>query len=83
MEAGSGRICAAYRLPTAHEFDFCASELKMLRYLKLWLAPQRLLHQISDAVAQPAQSSRFDLWSVERAVGASHGTTGWACKAAG
>ena len=83
MEAGSGRICAAYRLATAREVDLCASELKTPRYLKLCLTLQRLSHQISDAVPQPAHSSRLVLWSVQHAVGASNRTTGWACKAAG
>ena len=43
---------------------------------------QQLMQQIGDVVPQPAHSSQSVARSVERAVGASHGTAGWACKAA-
>ena len=38
MEAGLGRICAMYRMPTARKLDLFPSESKTPRYLKLWLA---------------------------------------------
>ena len=40
------------------------------------------MQHIIDVVPQPAHSSQSVARSVERAVGASHGTAGWACKAA-
>ena len=49
----------------------------MLRLLLL-----RLLQHIGHIVPHPAHSSHSDLSSVERAMGASHGATGWACEAA-
>jgi hypothetical protein len=42
----------------------------------------QLWQQIIDVVPQPAHSSQSVARSVKRAVGASHGTAGWACKAA-
>ena len=44
---------------------------------------QQLSQQIIDVVPQPASTSQMVERLVERAVGASHGTTGWACKALG
>jgi hypothetical protein len=44
---------------------------------------QQLLQHIDNGVPQPAHTIQIAARSVERAVGASHGTTGWACKAPG
>ena len=76
------RICAAHWLPTAQELDLASYGLETPGILKLWLALQQLSQQIIDAVPQPAHSSHSGSLSVERAIGASYGATGWACKAA-
>ena len=76
------RVCAAHRLLRARELDLARCGLKTHGLLKLWLALQRLSQQIIDAIPPPARSSRLGTRSVERAMGASHGTTGLACKAA-
>ena len=51
--------------------------------MKLSAHLQQLSQHIGDVVPQPAHTSQIKARSVERAVGASHGTTGWVCKAAG
>ncbi len=43
---------------------------------------QQLSQQIIDVVPHPASTSQMVERSVERAVGVSHGTAGWVCKAA-
>ena len=43
---------------------------------------QRLPQHIGDVFPQPAYKGQLVAQSVERAVGASQGTAGWACKAA-
>ena len=43
----------------------------------------QLSQHIGDTVPQPAHTSQIKARSVERAMGASHGITGWACQAAG
>ena len=78
----SSQVCAAHRLPSAPELDMDSSGheppvLMKLSHHLLWLS-----HHIGDDVPQPAHKSQSGARSVERAVGASHGTTGWACKAA-
>ena len=76
------RICAAHWLPTAQELDLASYGLETPGILKLWLALQQLSQQIIDAIPPPAHSSRLGTRLVEQAMGAGHGTTGLACKAA-
>ena len=52
-------------------------------FLKLRDDLQQLSQHIDDVVPQPAHTSQIRARSVERAMRASHGATGWACKAAG
>jgi hypothetical protein len=42
---------------------------------------QQLSQHIGDVVPQPAHTSQIKARSEERAMRASHGATGWACKA--
>ena len=51
--------------------------------LKLRAALQQLSQQIIDLVTQPAHKSHSAARSVDRAMRASHGATGWVCKAPG
>ena len=44
---------------------------------------EQLLQHIGDVVPQPEHISQSNASSVEQAMGASHGATGWTCKAAG
>ena len=81
MPSAMWRICAAHQLPTARELDLARCGLMTPRILKLWHALQQLPQQIINAVPQPADTSRWGSRSVERALGASYGATGWACKA--
>jgi hypothetical protein len=71
-----GRICAAYRLPTAQELVLDSSGSETPMFMKLPHHLQQLSHHIEDIVPQPAHNSQIIVRSVERAVGASHGLTG-------
>ena len=81
MASLTERVCAAYRLPIAPELVLSSSGLETSGYLKLKLAFQLLFQHIGDVVPQPAISNQTGSRSVERALGASYGATGWACKA--
>ena len=70
-------------MPTAREFDPASSGLEKLRYLQLRLLLGRLLQHVGHVVPHPAHINQSGSSSVERAMGASHGATGGACKAAG
>ena len=83
MASLTGRVCAAYRLQIAQELGLSHSGLKTPRYLKITAAFQQLLQLIDDVVPQPAHSRQSGSSSVEQAMGASHGATGWTCKAPG
>ena len=76
-----GRVCAAYRLLTARALDPVSCGTETPGFLKLRLAFRGFGSTSIDLGRQPAHSSHSVSRSVERAVGASHGTTGWACKA--
>ena len=78
-----GRVCAAYRLLAARALGPASCGLEMPGLLKLTLAFSDSCSTFIDLGRQPAHSSHSVSRSVERAVGASHGTTGGACKAVG
>ena len=78
-----GGVCAAYRLPAARALDPASCRLETPGFLKLGLAFRGSGSTFIDLGRQPAHSSHSVSRSVERAVGASHGTTGGACKAVG
>ena len=69
-------------MPTARELDPGSSGLEEFGYLRLRLLLVRLLQHIGHAVSHPSHSNQSSSSSVERAMGASHGATGWACEAA-
>ena len=81
---GNGQLAGLRRSPLAraHELDLGSSDLQRPRLVKLTDDLQLLLQHIDNVVAQPADISQSSALSVERAMGASHGTTGLACKAA-
>ena len=83
MVTASGRVCAAYRLPIARELDLGSSGHQPPRFMKLSDDVQQLSQYNDDVVPQPEHKSQSVAASVERAMGASHGTAGWVCKAAG
>ena len=78
-----GRVCAAHMFPTARERESCTSVLEDLMFLRPRDDLQQLSQHIGNVVPQPAHISQIKARSVERAMRASHGTTGWACQAAG
>ena len=82
MPSAMWRVCAAHRLLTARDLGLACCGLKTPGFLKLWLALQQLSQHIGDVVPQPEPKSQTGARSVERAMRASHGTAGWACKAA-
>ena len=77
-----GRVCAAHMFPTARERESCTSVLEDLMFLRPRDDLQQLSQHIGDTVPIPAHTSQIKALSVERAVGASHGTTASVCKAA-
>ena len=76
-----GRVCAMHHLPTARVLDQEGSGSNMFMFMKLFSDLQWLSHHIVDVVPQPAHKSHPVERSVERATGASYGTTGLVCKA--
>ena len=78
-----GGVCAVYRLPTARALDPDSCGLETPGFLKLGLAFPGSGSKFIDLGRQPAHSSHSVSRSVERAVGASHGTTGRSYKAVG
>ena len=77
-----GRICAAHRLPTAGEHESSSSRLIYPMFLMPRDDLEQLSQHIDDDIPQPAHTSHSAARSVERAMGAGHGLTGWVCKAA-
>ena len=82
MTPVSGRVCAAHHLPTALVLDLDSSGSETPMFMMLSDHLLQLSQHIGDVVPQPAHTSQIKARSVERAVGASHSTTGWVCKAA-
>ena len=78
-----GQVYAAHRLPTAQVLDQDSSGSDMCMFMKLFSDLQQLSQHIDDVIPQPAHNSQSSASSVERAMGASHGATGWTCKAPG
>jgi hypothetical protein len=78
-----GRNCAAHRLPIALVLDLDSSGSEQCMFMMLSAHLQQLSLHVDDVVPQPAHISQIKARSVERAMRASHGTTGWACQAAG
>jgi hypothetical protein len=72
-----------HHLPIAQERDLDGSGLETPMFMKLTDALQRLMQHVEDAVPQPEHKCQTGTRSVVQAMRASHGTAGWACKAAG
>ena len=83
MAGVGGRICAAHRLPKAREQEPSSSGCSDAMYLMPRDDLQQLSQHIDDIVPQPEHTNQTGAQSVEQAMRASHGTAGWACKAAG
>ena len=75
------QVCAAHHLLVAWELDLDGSGFERRMLMKLRSDLEQLSRHIGDDVPQPAHKSQSGAVSVERAMGASHGTTGWVCKA--
>jgi hypothetical protein len=83
-KAGLGvRVCVVHDSRVAREHEPCCSGVMELASMRCSCDVQRLSQHIGSVIRQPAGMSQSVAWSVEQAVGASHGTTGSACKAAG
>ena len=82
MAWADGRDCAAHMLPIAWEHEPRASNLGDLMFLRPRDDLEQPSQYIDDVVPQPAHTSQIKARSIERAMGASHSATGWACKAA-
>ena len=76
------QVCAAHHLLVAWELDLDGSGFERRMLMKLRSDLEQLSRHIGDDVPQPAHKSQSGAWSVKRAIGASHGTAGWTCKAA-
>ena len=76
------RICATHHLQIRWELEPDSRGSKRLMLMKLSAHLQQLSQHIGDIVPQPAHTSQSVVVSVERAMGASHGTNGWAYQAA-
>ena len=82
MPCVGGRFHAAHRLPTARELELGSSGLRVPRFMRLTHHLWQLSQHIGNVVPQPAHTSQSrPLGSADRAMRASYGTTGWACKA--
>ena len=77
------RVCAAHMLEIAREHEPRTSALGDLMFLRPRDDLQQLSQHIEDDVPFPAHKSQSVARSFERAMGASHGATEWACNAAG
>ena len=77
------RVCAAHMLEIARQHEPRTSALGYLMFLRPRDDLQQLSQHIGNVVPQPAHISQIKARSVERAMRASHGATGWACQAAG
>ena len=78
-----GRVCEAHSLPKVQVLDQDSSGSETPMFMKLSAPLQQLYRHIGDVVPQPAHTSQTGARSVERAMGASHRTTGWDCKVSG
>ena len=83
MTSVTSQVYAAHRLLTSWELDLECSGRWVPMIMKLPHHLQHLSQHIGDAVPQPAHISQIKARSVERAMRASHGAAGWACKAEG
>ena len=83
MTSVTSQVSTAHRLLTSWELDLECSGRRGPMIMKLPHHLQQLSQHIGDAVPQPAHISQIKARSVERAMRASHGATGWACQAAG